>query len=195
MSLKKSFIIILILSILGSVLAACKPPKVYPPNAGFMITIPAFPDSGDIPARYTCSGEDISPAIRFSGSEPETKSLALILEDLDAPGGLFIHWVIYNIPPASSDLPEAIQPAAQVPGIGTQGKNSFGSDGYGGPCPPPGSPHSYEFRIFALDLAPDLPADLTAAQLEAKMKDHILDESERGGFQTINPYLTPPPLP
>jgi Raf kinase inhibitor-like YbhB/YbcL family protein len=181
MSLKKSCMIFLILSVLGSNLAACSQPTI-PPNyqgPGFMISIPAFPASGDIPTRFTCSGENVSPAIQLINTPPETKSLALIVEDPDAPGGLFIHWVLYNMPPALNDLPEAIQPAAQVPGIGDQGKTSFGSDGYGGPCPPPGSQHHYHFRAFALDLAPNLPAGLTASQLEAKIKGHVLQATDQ----------------
>jgi len=160
--------------------------EAYPsgstPGASFTIIIPAFTNGGDIPVRYTCSGDNVSPAIQLANLSQGTNSLALIVEDPDAPGGTYIHWVLYNIPPTLTELPEAILPGARVPGIGTQGKNSSGAQGYGGPCPPPGSAHHYHFRAFTLDLDPSLPADLTAAQLEGKMNGHVLGEADWVGL-------------
>ncbi len=173
MNFKRPLAIILLLAVQLFVSAACTGLPATPPILP-IITIPAFASNGDIPTRYTCSDENVSPAVRFNSPPQGTHSLAIIAEDPDAPGGLFIHWVIYNIPPTLSGLIEAIPPESQVPGIGTQGKNSFGASGYGGPCPPAGSQHHYHFRAYALDLAPNLPENLTASQLRDQMKGHVL---------------------
>lgn len=154
------------------------PAETVPGKNSFSISISAFANEGYIPARYTCSGINISPAIQISNPPQGTTSLALIVEDPDAPSGLFIHWVLYNIPPILTALPEGLKPGPQLAGIGTQGKSGFGSNGYGGPCPPPGTPHHYHFRTYALDLGPDLPAGLTASQLKARINGHILAETD-----------------
>jgi Raf kinase inhibitor-like YbhB/YbcL family protein len=148
----------------------------------FSITISAFANGGNIPTRYTCSGNDVSPAIQIHNLPPGTASLSLIVEDPDAPSGLFIHWVLYNVLPGLNTLPEGVKTGLQVSGIGTQGKTGFGSNGYGGPCPPPGKSHHYHFRTYALDLAPDLPAGLVASQLKARMNGHILAETDWVGL-------------
>ncbi len=147
----------------------------------FTITSPAFVAGHDIPSDYTCEGGDISPALTWSDVPPGTKSLALIVDDPDAPDPAapkttWVHWVIYNLPPDTKRLPEAIEPEA-LP-LGTcEGKNDWKRTGYGGPCPPIGR-HRYFFKLFALDVVlPDLNHP-TKAQLEKAMEGHILAQTE-----------------
>ena len=105
------------------------------------------------------------------------KSLALIVDDPDAPSGTFVHWLVYNMPPQTTHLDEAVTKIASMPGGGMQGRNDFGHDGYGGPCPPPGSTHHYRFRIFALDsqISPD---SSSGPQVESAMSGHVLASGE-----------------
>jgi Raf kinase inhibitor-like YbhB/YbcL family protein len=116
----------------------------------------AFADGADIPRRYTCDGANVSPPLRFAGIPAGTRELALLVEDPDAPGGTFVHWVAWGIDPATPELTEGATP----PGTGV---NGFGRRGYGGPCPPRGAPHRYVFTVFALShpvtLSPAASAD------------------------------------
>jgi len=139
------------------------------------ITSSAFQGGGNIPSKFTCDGRDTSPPLRFEGTPGEAKALALIVDDPDAPGGLFTHWVVWNIDPKTNEMAEGSAPSSSV-----QGKNDFGKSGYGGPCPPSGT-HRYFFKIFALDRQLDLPAGSKRAQLEAQMRDHIIAQGELMG--------------
>ena len=139
------------------------------------ITSSAFQGRGNIPSKFTCDGGDISPPLRFEGTPGEAKALALIVDDPDAPGGLFTHWVVWNIDPKTNEMAEGSAPSNAV-----QGKNDFGKSGYGGPCPPSGT-HRYFFKIFALDRRLDLPVGSKRAQLEAQMRDHIIAQGELMG--------------
>jgi len=121
------------------------------------LTSEAFKEGEFIPKKYSCEDADISPALEIAGIPEGTKSLALICDDPDAPVGLWVHWVAYNIPPDATILPEGIAKDMQTM-LGddssatiTQGINSWGKFGYGGPCPPPGKPHRYFFKLYALD--------------------------------------------
>jgi hypothetical protein len=116
----------------------------------------AFPAGGDIPKQFTCSGADVSPALTWSDPPPRTRSLALIMDDPDAPVGTFVHWVVYNLPASARQLPAGVPGNNAIPGGGKQGVNDFPKTGYGGPCPPPGKPHRYFFRLYALDNQLDL---------------------------------------
>jgi len=148
------------------------------------ISSPAFDDGQSIPKKFTCQGENVSPALTWSGVPAGTKSLALVTEDPDAPSGIFIHWVLYNMPPGLSGLPEKVAASPQVAGTGTQGSSGFGRPGYGGPCPPPGKAHRYYFKLYALDLDPQLPTGLNAAGLQKQMAGHILAQAQwMGTFQ------------
>ena len=147
-------------------------------ESSFSITISDFKNGGNIPSHYTCSGANVSPVVQFNNPPAGAASLAFIIEDPDAPSGLFIHWLLYNMPPGLAALPEGLKAGAQVSGIGTQGKSSYGGSGYSGPCPPPGATHHYHFRAYALDLAPDLPAGLTASQFKSRINGHILAETD-----------------
>jgi len=143
---------------------------------------PEFSDAANIPARFTCEGENISPRLEWSGVPAAAQSLALVVSDPDAPGGTFIHWVLYNLPPQTTGLPEGMPATERLSGGGSQGRNDFGRIGYGGPCPPPGKPHRYIFTLYALDLAPDLPPGLNAARLNSLMRGHILDQVSLTGL-------------
>ncbi len=139
------------------------------------ITTTAFQEGGNIPSKFTCDGADANPPLRFEGVPAEAKSLALIVDDPDAPGGLFTHWLVWNIDPKTTAVEEN-----SAPSNGVQGKNDFGKSGYGAPCPPSGT-HRYFFKIFALDQQLDLAAGLKRAQLDAQMRGHILAQGELMG--------------
>lgn len=134
---------------------------------------PAFAEGEAIPREYTCDGPDRSPPLRWEPPPPGARSLVLIVDDPDAPGGRFIHWVLYAIPPDRTELPEGIPQEPEVEGIGKQARNDFGRMGYGGPCPPPGSAHRYRFVLYALDIVPDLPPGASPAQVEQALQGHI----------------------
>jgi len=152
------------------------------PEKGSKMTIqlssPAFEQGEMIPDRYTCKGEDISPALEWAGMPEGTRSLALVCDDPDAPMGIWVHWVIYNIPAETASLPEGV-PASQdtLTGGAIQGTNSWGRSGYGGPCPPSGT-HRYFFRLYALDSSLDLGPGATKALLLKAMEGHVLAECE-----------------
>ena len=144
------------------------------------LSSPDFVHDGDIPARFTCEGDDVSPALECSGAPAGTQSLALIVDDPDAPDPaaprmVWVHWVLYNLPPAMSELPAAV-PARQLPGDTLCGRNDWGRTGYGGPCPPVGK-HRYVFTLYALDtVLPDLRQP-TKAQILQAMQGHVLASS------------------
>jgi len=145
----------------------------------FLITSSAFLEGASIPAQYTCDGMNISPPLQFTISEKtllRIQSLALIVDDPDAPNGTFVHWVLYDLPATISSLAEGISPNGVLPG-GSQGINDFGNTGYGGPCPPTGSSHHYYFRLYALDTVLNLPAGATRAQVDQAMNGHIIKQA------------------
>lgn len=145
------------------------------------LTSPAFRQGEEIPVQYTCDGQNVSPPLEWSQSPAGTESFALIVDDPDAPGGVFTHWVLFNLPGDSYQLPEAVQGQAQLPGGALEGKNNFGKIGYGGPCPPPGSPHRYRFTLYALDQSLDLKAGASKQQLLDAMVGHILAQGQLTG--------------
>jgi Raf kinase inhibitor-like YbhB/YbcL family protein len=149
--------------------------------ADFVLTSSAFQDGERIPDRYTCKGEDLSPPLSWRGAPEGTKSFALIVEDPDAPGGTFIHWVIYNLPAALTELSEGVPVSKRLEDGSLQGINDFRTIGYRGPCPPPGRPHRYFFILRALDRELALPAGATKAQLEKEMRGHVLGEAKLMG--------------
>ena len=145
------------------------------------ISSDAFNDSTSIPVEYTCDGEDHSPALSWDTIPVGTQSIALIVDDPDAPGKTWVHWVIYNIPADSSGLPAAVPKNKTLDGGSLQGTNDFGRIGYNGPCPPPGKPHRYFFKVYALDTTLTLKSGATKSQLEAAMSGHILAQGEMIG--------------
>jgi Raf kinase inhibitor-like YbhB/YbcL family protein len=140
-----------------------------------------FEEGDMIPARYTCRGEDVSPPVAWSGVPAGTRSLVLIMDDPDAPVGVFSHWVIFNIAADSPGLPEAVPAQAQLPGGALQGRNDFGRVGYGGPCPPPGRPHRYQFTVYALDSSLELEAGASKGQVLGAVQGHILAQGRLSG--------------
>ena len=145
---------------------------------GFELSSPAFTNGATIPPEYTCDGLNLSPALQWTSPPPATRSLALIADDPDAPVGTWVHWVIYNLPANLASLPGGVEKTPQALPAGTPGTNDFRQAGYGGPCPPPGSQHRYFFKIYALDVEPNLPAGLTAAGLMDAIRGHILAEAK-----------------
>jgi hypothetical protein len=144
------------------------------------ITSPAFSEGGKIPKKYTCDGEDISPPLRLDNVPEETKSLALLCDDPDAPVGTWVHWVLYDLPPDTRELPENIPPDKELKKGGVHGNNSWKRLGYGGPCPPSGT-HRYFFKFYALDKKLDLKPGATAKQVQEAMKGHVLAEGKLMG--------------
>jgi Raf kinase inhibitor-like YbhB/YbcL family protein len=131
------------------------------------ITSSAFKNNQHIPEKYTCSGEGVNPPITIEGIPKGTKRLALILDDPDAVGGIFDHWILYNIPSSQNKI-------AENSSVGTQGLNSDQEPKYTPPCPPPGKPHRYTFKVYALDMILNLGENSTKKDLERAMKGHIL---------------------
>ncbi|HET7292443.1 MAG TPA: YbhB/YbcL family Raf kinase inhibitor-like protein [Vicinamibacteria bacterium] len=144
------------------------------------LTSPSFVDQGGIPARHTCEGEDVSPALSWTDAPPDTRAFALIVDDPDAPDPgaprmTWVHWVLYNLPPEASGLPEGVEPAGLPPGT-REGVNDWKRTGYGGPCPPVGR-HRYFHKLYALDASlPGLGA-ATKAEVEQAMKGHVLAQA------------------
>lgn len=137
----------------------------------------AFENGKSIPKKYTCSGTDVSPPLTFSDIPSGTKSLALIVDDPDAPMGTFVHWVAWNIGPDVKELAEGTA-------VSHQGKNGFADTKYRGPCPPPGKPHRYYFKLYALDTLLSLSDGAQKSELLSAMEGHIIGKAElMGTFQ------------
>ncbi|MGD9609127.1 MAG: YbhB/YbcL family Raf kinase inhibitor-like protein [Desulfovibrionaceae bacterium] len=137
------------------------------------LTSAAFAHEGDIPSRHTCDGDDLSPPLAFGGVPGGAKSLVLLCDDPDAPGGVWDHWVLFNLSPGTPGLPEGLPVQASYPDGSMTGKNSWGRLGYGGPCPPRGA-HRYYFSLYALDALLDLPAGASKKDVLVAAKGHIL---------------------
>ena len=140
---------------------------------GFELTSSAFAHGEAIPAAHTCDGEDRSPALAWTEPPAGTKSLALIVDDPDAPMGRWVHWVVYQVPPSVRALPAALPRDAELPDGTRQGRTDFGRTGYGGPCPPSGM-HHYHFTLYALDVSLSLAPGATTTELEQAMHGHVL---------------------
>src|SRR5215218_5042064 len=158
-------------AIVAVALGACGDDTVEgPPPAApdrIRVTSPAFAANASIPARFTCDGEGVSPPLRWTGVPAATRSLALLMEDPDAPDGTFVHWSLYGIAPRSTGLREG-----EVPAGAREGENSFGDEGYGGPCPPEGDePHRYVFTLYALRAAPELDAGASPSDVRHAIGD------------------------
>jgi Raf kinase inhibitor-like YbhB/YbcL family protein len=145
------------------------------------LTTPAFKPGAHIPAQYTCDGSDRSPALNWSAPPEGTQSFVLIMDDPDAPGRTWVHWVLYDLPGTERDLPEGVAPKGTLPSGARQGLNDFRRTGYGGPCPPPGPAHRYYFRLYALDTELHLEAGATRAQIEHQIRGHVLAHAELMG--------------
>jgi Raf kinase inhibitor-like YbhB/YbcL family protein len=147
------------------------------------ITSPAFNEGESIPDRYSCNDVNVSPPLNFENIPDAARSIALILEDPDAPGGMFTHWIIFNLPAETRGLSEFVMGRELMDDGSKHGLNSFGLVGYNGPCPSVGT-HRYFFRIYALDLKLDLPPLVQRDEILNAMEGHILDQGELMGVFT-----------
>ena len=153
-----------------SMVSSAMPGSSAAKPARFRLTSPAFANGAPIPDGFTCDGAGASPPLRWKGVPRKTVQLALIVDDPDAPGGTFVHWVAWNIDPKSRQLPEQNVPAEVI-----QGANGLRTEKYLGPCPPRGSdPHHYRFTLYALSKAPSVPAGATADELRAAIAGGVL---------------------
>lgn len=139
-----------------------------------ILTSPGFRDGEKIPQEHTCDGNDSSPHLVIRDVPGGTKSLVILMDDPDAPMGTFDHWVVWNIPPTTREIPKGTEPE------GVQGITSFGKEGYGGPCPPSGS-HRYFFKLYALDSKLDISEGSTKRDVEQSMEGHVVDEAQLMG--------------
>jgi len=145
-------------------------PQPQAPSKGLSITSPAFADNGEIPKKYGCSGDSVSPPLVIAGVPANAKSLALTVTDPDAPGGLFTHWVVWNMPPADTTIAEGQSTGA------AEGTNSYGKHGYGTLCPPFGA-HRYIFNVYALDASLPLDPGAGREDVENAMKGHVVAQA------------------
>jgi len=142
------------------------------------ISSSSFANGGEIPKKFTCDGADFSPQLSWAEPPAGTKSFALLVDDPDAPVGNWNHWTMWNLPASARGLDEGVSKDASLTDGSQQGKNDFRKTGYNGPCPPPGKPHRYYFKLFALDSNLDLKPGATKRELEVAMKGHILAQAE-----------------
>jgi hypothetical protein len=160
----------------GAIVGAAKDP-----SGTLELKTEGFRPGSPIPAKFTCSGANVSPTLSWDNPPPRTQSFVLIVDDPDAPAGTWVHWVVYNLPASTRQLPEHVPLGDVLAGGGNQGLNDFPTNGYGGPCPPPGKPHRYFFRLFALDTVLNLRAPARRTDVDSAMKGHILAQAELMG--------------
>jgi Raf kinase inhibitor-like YbhB/YbcL family protein len=152
------------------------------PEKGTMqLTSTAFAEGDAIPSQYTCDGKNISPPLKWASVPSGAKTLVLIVDDPDAPGGTWVHWVLYGLPAGTTELAEDTSKTQFISVGARQGLNDFRHLGYGGPCPPPGNPHRYFFKLYALDADLDLKPGATKKDVEAAMGKHILAQGQLMG--------------
>lgn len=152
-----------------------------PSTAKFSLTSTVFQQGENIPTKYTCDGKDVSPLLSWGSPGKGAKSLALIVDDPDAPDGVFTHWVLFNLPADTSSLPEGVLKLDRLESGGIHGVNDFGEKGYNGPCPPAGKPHTYRFILYALDAELNLKSGATKDDVMKAMEGHVLSKAELDG--------------
>jgi hypothetical protein len=150
-------------------------------EAAMRITTVDFPAGGSIPRAFTADGADVSPALVFEGAPAGTRAFALIVDDPDAPAGLWVHWVLYDLPAGAEGLARNQPRSPILPSGARQGKNSWARTGWNGPSPPPGRPHRYFFKLYALDRPLGLEPGATAQAVAAGMKGRVLAQAELMG--------------
>jgi Raf kinase inhibitor-like YbhB/YbcL family protein len=166
---------------LGIGALGCRAESDESKGAAMKLTSTAFQEGGTIPKLYTCDDKDVSSPLSWSGAPEGARSFALICDDPDAPRGTWVHWVLWNLPAGTHELPENVPHEKTLASGARQGTNDFRKIGYGGPCPPPGKPHRYFFKIYALDGVLDLKEGATKQKLEEAMKGHIVAEGQLMG--------------
>lgn len=144
----------------------------------FTLSSAAFAAGGEIPKLHTCEGADQSPALSWRDVPPAAKAFALIVDDPDAPVGTWVHWVLYDLPGSAVQLPQAVPATETLAGGGNQGLNDFRKVGYGGPCPPPGKPHRYFFKLYALDGPTNLKPRASKAEVLRAIEGHVVATAE-----------------
>jgi Raf kinase inhibitor-like YbhB/YbcL family protein len=167
----------MLLTIIAVGAVSCTVSEPALPEEGKMtlsLSSPIFQEGEEIPIEYTCDGQDISPPLIWGEPPSETQSFALIMDDPEASGGVFTHWLLFNLPADSRELPEAVPLDNELANGALQGKNGFGAIGYGGPCPPAGSAHHYRFTLYALDQTLDLMMGASRKQVIDAITGHIL---------------------
>jgi len=147
----------------------------------FALASTGFGDGDFIPKKFTCDGADVSPALSWTSPPQNTKALALIADDPDAPAGTWTHWVLFDLPENARALPENLAKIPELPDGSRQGKNDFGKVGFNGPCPPPGKPHRYFFKLYALDGKLGLAAGSGKQEVENAIKAHTLAQAQLVG--------------
>jgi Raf kinase inhibitor-like YbhB/YbcL family protein len=193
--MRREWVVLTVLVLLLLLLCSCRSEKGSGPAAGgnvgpspevkgragaIKLRSGAFGDGGMIPAKYSCDGANVSPPLSWEGVPEGAKSLALVSEDPDAPNGVWVHWVVFNLPVGAGGLPEGVKASSEMAEGGLQGMNDFRKAGYGGPCPPSGV-HRYFFRLYALDQLLPLGAGATKEQLMKAMEGHVLAQGELMG--------------
>ena len=188
---RKLYLILGCFTVLSLIVASCSATEIRDEGGSstieedaittIVLSSTAFKEGDKIPGKHTCDGQDISPALMWNEPPEQTESLALIVDDPDAPSGVFTHWVLFNIPKNVYQLGEGVSSQEQLDNGALQGKNGFGRIGYGGPCPPQGSTHRYQFTIYALDQHLNLKAGASKKQVVDAMKGHILAQGQLTG--------------
>jgi Raf kinase inhibitor-like YbhB/YbcL family protein len=145
------------------------------------LTSPVFENGKPIPVKYTCDGDDVSPELKWGNLPEGTRSIALICDDPDAPMGTWVHWVLFDLPVEVTGLPEAIPGTETLDNGATQGMTNFKRVGYGGPCPPPGKPHRYFFKLYAVDKMLGLSSGADKGEVLSAMEGHVLGEGQLMG--------------
>jgi Raf kinase inhibitor-like YbhB/YbcL family protein len=144
----------------------------------FSISSTSFPNGGDIPKKFTCDGADVSPELSWTGPPAGTQSFALIADDPDTPSGTWTHWVLFDLAPDANNLAESVSKIDELPGGERQGRNDFRKIGYNGPCPPPGKPHRYFYKLYALNAKLDLKPGSSKQEVEQAMEGRILGKAQ-----------------
>jgi Raf kinase inhibitor-like YbhB/YbcL family protein len=166
---------------MGSLVAQVSPAVALRGAMEFSISSSDFQNGGEIPKRFTCDGADNSPELSWNEPPQNTRSLALIADDPDAPGGTFTHWVLFNLTAETRNLPANMSKVDKLPDGSAQGRNGFRKIGYGGPCPPPGKPHRYFFKLYALDSTLPLQPGASVEDVKKGMQGHVLATAELMG--------------
>jgi Raf kinase inhibitor-like YbhB/YbcL family protein len=164
------------------ILSGCLVPGEKRAARALGVSSQAFTPGGEIPRAYTCDGANTSPSLSWDGVPPGTESIAILVTDPDAPGGTFVHWVAYNIPPGTREIPEGAPGRTVLPPGSLQGMNDMGRTGYAGPCPPRGRPHHYQFTVYALDTTISPSRGQDGRAIQEAFTGHILARGELVGI-------------
>jgi hypothetical protein len=160
---------------------AAQTPRGKGGTVSLTLSTTEFQYGGTVPKKCTCDGADVSPALVWNNPPFGTQSFALIVDDPDAPGGTWVHWVLYDLPPETRNLAENVPKQENLGNGARQGRNDFRRIGYNGPCPPPGAAHRYFFKLYALDAKLNLKPGATKAEVERAMTGHVLAQGELVG--------------